>query len=150
MCTCAAPFAFLHQSGNSLCAFYAIRHFRGDLYSQEAFLSQAAHYYASSIPDVSLDFAKQLAVEGNSEALVQSLLGGKAQVKKLTNTDLAFYNRILIADIQDGHFLTIRKCTCKSSWWNYNSTQAKPSQLANVREFVDRYTDGVNVFYVSL
>lgn len=146
---CQPMVAFQHQDpSSSLCAYFSLHHFlRGQL-CEKSFLSQAAQFYKSEL-QLPFDEAKVFASAGNDPAVVARILKGQAAEKIfLTDGDVRFYNKILIALKNRAHFITILKCPCKASWWNYDSLLVAPERIANVKQFIQ--ANQGRQYYVSL
>ena len=144
------PAPFYHQEMYSnLCGFYAATHFLAGRLTEKVFVSQTTTFYATQLKDagVGRDFAKDLALGGNDPEAVANVLKGEAEKKTfITERDLDYYTRILLALRSMHHFITILKGSDKVCW-NYDSLQDAPESIPDIKEFMKSHS--ASVYFVA-
>ncbi len=109
----------------SLCAYFALYHFYNGL-DRSLFMQIATNYYQKELSFSPAD-ASTFVRQGNDPALLQAF--------GLQPTGSAGWSKdvVIVADIQAGHFYTVRKIG--SSWWSFDSFNlSQPTSIGSVSD----------------
>jgi hypothetical protein len=116
-------FAFKHQGGDGLCAFYGLFHFRNGGISESQFLGTATKYYQAQL-HMAEPQARQLAEDGNDPGVLSAF---GVHERGFVGTRDAF----IVARTGRGtaHFFVVRKLHCM--WWLFDSLQGGAAPLGD-------------------
>ncbi|WNG40074.1 hypothetical protein F0U61_45135 [Archangium violaceum] len=129
---------FLKQGTESpdcnLCGFYALYHFTNgnSTVTKSRYINKAAEYYKNSIPGLTMEGARGVVLENGAspEVLENFELG----LSKTDEAALQTRGVGIIADVNGGHFFTVRAGD-NGDWWSYDSfNHDAPKRYASFSE----------------
>lgn len=131
-----AKFKYMKQGNDGLCAFYALYHLSNGGIDKSGFIKRASAYYKKQIPGISDSDAQDLTRDGNDPGVLTAF--------GLKETGLGSKNAYVVADINKGHFWTVRKVD--DVWWLYDGLKGQPLVIGATDNDIRTHVSGKKVF----